>query len=211
MMVSPDMATNRNGDGIELTTDLAEAFRRASKLDESPETLEEGFKSLATRLGNTGVTLAPKDMYQSAPTRHSIRFGETVEYVPCVMDALMIAEVIDARPIEIHSEPPGGGETIRFRITGDEVAVTPTGAVVTFGLGLEEARDSDLKDLKDSLNDPDSPPLTVCTVINAFPDSESYEEWEGDVSNAAVMKLGVEDLIALSQEAARSYVTAPST
>lgn len=201
------MATEPKVDERELPTDLAEAFRRATDSDERPETLREGFSAVTDLLNEAGVTVTLEDMYQSEPTRHAVHAGDTVEHVPCVMDALIVALLLDTDPVEIHSEPPGGGETVRLHVTGDEVTVTPTSAVVSFGLGLEESQDPDLDSLSDSLNDPDAPIPTTCSVINAFPDSGAYERWAKDVSDAAVMELSVEESFALSQRSAQSHIT----
>lgn len=201
------MSTKHDVDEIELPVDLAEAFRRAGGLDERPATLGKGFGAVTDLLNEAGVTVTPEDMYQSEPTRHAVHGGDTAEHVPCVMDALIVALLLDRDPVEIHSEPPEGGETVRFHVTDDEVTVTPTSAVVSFGLGLEESTDPDLDSLDDFLNDPDAPIPTTCSVINAFPDSEAYERWAADVSNAAVMALDVEAVFALSRQAAQSHVT----
>lgn len=201
------MATESTVEGTDLPSDLADAFRRAGGLDERPVTLEGGFSAVTERLNEAGVTVTPDDMYQSKPTRHAVCAGETVEHVPCVMDALIVAVLLDDDEVEIRSESPVDGETVRFRVTGDEVAVTPASAVVSFGLGLEESADPDLDSLVDALNDPDTPIPTTCSVINAFPDSAAYEEWAAGVSEAAVMELDVQTVFALAIQAARSHVS----
>lgn len=199
------MAIKREIDEIELPTDLAEAFRRAGRLDEPPKTLEDGSRAVIDRLNEAGVAVTLEDMYQSEPTRHAVHVGDTVKHVPCVMDALIVALQVDTDPVEIHSEPPGDGETVRFRVTDDEVTVAPTSAVVSYGLGLEESTE-DLDSIKDTLNDPDSPIPTTCSVINAFPDSETYERWAENISQAAVMKLSPEEVLSLSQQAVQSHI-----
>lgn len=42
--------------------------------------------------------------------------------------------------------------------------------------------------------------------MNVFPDSEAYEWWTEDISDAAVMALSVEKLFTRSQRAVQSYV-----
>lgn len=200
------MAIRSHTDETELPPDLADAFRRAGGLDERPKTLEEGFDAVADRLNEAGVTVTLEDMYQPEPTRHAVHVGDTVEHVPCVVDALIVALLLDTDPVEIYSESPEGGETIRFRVVGDELTVTPTSTVVSFGLGLEESTDPALDSLRDALNDPESPIPTTCSVINAFPDSRAYERWADGVSDAAVMELGVETAFALARAAVQSHV-----
>lgn len=200
------MATESAADETELPPDLAEAFRQAGGMDERPETLETGFAAVTARLNDAGITISVEDMYQSKPTRHAVHVGDTVEHVPCVMDALIVALLLDNEEVEIHSKSPEGGETVHFRVIEDEVTVTPTNTVISFGLGLEESTDPDLDSLRDTLNDPDTPIPTTCSVINAFPDSDTYQRWADGVSDAAVMELSVETAFALAQEAVQSHV-----
>lgn len=205
--VNSNMMTQSDTNETELPLDLAEAFRRAGGMVERPQTLNEGFSAVTDRLNEAGVTVTLEDMYQSELTRHAVHVGETVKHVPCVMDALIVALLHDTDPVEIYSESPTGDETIHFHVTGDEVTVTPTSTVVSFGIGLEESTNPDLDSIRDKLNDPDTSIPTTCSVINAFPNSVAYEHWAEDVSEAAVMELDVETLFSLSQEAVRSHTT----
>lgn len=201
------MAIDSTGEGTDLPSDLAELFRQAGGLDERPVTLEDGFKAVMQRLNDAGITVTIEDMYQPEPTRHAVHAGDAVEHVPCVMDALIVALLLDDEEVEIRSESPENGETIHFRVTEDEVAVTPESAVVSFGLGLDESADPDVGSIRDALNDPDAPIPTTCSVINAFEDSAAYEEWAAHVSKAAVMELEVETMFALSKQAVRANVS----
>lgn len=200
------MTTKSKIDDKEVPTDIADAFRRVGGLNARPTTFGEGFRAFTELLDEAGVNVRLEDMYQAVPTRHAVHARETVEYVPCVMDAMIVALRLDSDPGEIHSEPPGGGEMVRFQVTGDEISVTPEDAVVSFGLGLEESADPDLEIIDQSLNDPNTPILTTCSVINAFPDSAAYERWAADVTDAAVMELTVQELFDLSKQTIRSHV-----
>lgn len=205
-MVDRPMTTRTTIDSKRVPADLAEAFRRAGGLDERPETFEAGFEVFTELVNEAGMTITREDMYQPEPTRHSVHAGDTVEYVPCVMDAMIVALLLDTDPIEIYSEPPEGEETVYFRVTDEENTVTPEDAVVSFGLGLEESADPDLDSLDDSLNDPDTPIPTTCSVINSFPDSAAYERWARNVTEAAVMELTVQELFDLSKRTIQSHV-----
>lgn len=202
------MATRSAVVDRELPTDLAEAFRRSGRLEERPETLGEGFDAVTSLLDEAGVTVTLEDMYQPVTTRHSVHVGDTVEHVPCVLDAMIVAVRLDTDPVRIDSEPPGGGETVRYHVTDDEVTVTPHEAVASFGLGLDESADPDVESLQESLNDPTSPIPTTCSVINSFPDPEAYEEWAATVTDAPVMQISVEELFELAQEPTQSTVVA---
>lgn len=191
---------------IELPADLAEAFRQVGDRADPPETLREGFTVIEETLDDAGVDVSLEDMYQSEPTRHAVHIGEYTEHVPCVMDALIVAFTVEPDPIEIHSEPPDGGELVRFHVSGEEITVTPERAVVSFGIGYEEADEADIADVEALLNDESTIP-TTCSVINAFPDSEAYAQWAAGVSEAAVMELSVEEMVALAQRAVQDYGT----
>jgi hypothetical protein len=205
-MVNSNVETRSDGDPTDLPSDLAEAFRRAGSLDERPETLEAGFSAVTDRLNKAGVTIAPEDMYQSEPTRHAVHLNETVKHVPCVMDALIVALLHDDDIVETHSESPQDGETIRFRVTEDDVTVVPASAVISFGLGIEESTNPDFNSIKDTLNAPDASIPTTCSVINAFPDSASFERWAAEISEATLMEITVEKAFSLSKRAARAHV-----
>lgn len=205
-MAQPDTATEEALPDNELPADLAEAFRRAGRLEDPPETLAEGFSAVTALLNEVGLTVTLEDMYQPEPTRHRVHTPDGAEHVPCVLDALIVALLLDSDPVEIDSEPPVGEETVHIRVAGDQVTVTPERAVTSFGLGLEESADPGLDALEEALNDPDAPIPTTCSSINAFPSSGAYDRWERDVTEAAVMQLTVEELFALARWATEEHV-----
>lgn len=197
--------TTRSEPGrIELPSDLAEAFRQVGNRDDPPDTLREGFTVIEESIDDAGVDVSLDDMYQSEPTRHTIHIGESTEHVPCVLDALIVAFSLETDPIEIHSEPQDGGKTVRLHVSGEEVTVTPESAVVSFGIGYEEAEAAEIANVEELLNDVSTIP-TTCSVTNAFPDSEAYAQWAAGVSEAAVMELSVEEIVALARRAVRGY------
>lgn len=199
-----NVTTEPEIDRIELPTDLAEAFRQLGNHGDPPRTLGEGFAIVEETLDEANVDVSLDDMYQSQPTRHAVHIGDTVEHVPCVLDALIVALALDTDPVEIHSEPPNGEETVQFRVTDETVTVSPESAVTSFGIGYEEADEADVANTKEILNDESTIP-TTCSHINAFPDSEAYTRWADDVSKAAVMELGIEEMVAIARRTAQSY------
>lgn len=196
------MSTQSEDDRIELPPDVAEVFRRVGDRDTSPETLKEGFTIVEDILDNEEVSIGLDDMYQAEPTRHAVHVGDTVEHVPCVMDAMIVALSLETRPIEIHSQPPNGGETIQFLVTDEDITVTPESTVVSFGIAHKEAEEADIGEVDKLLNEESTIP-TTCSLINAFPNSKAYERWATIVSNGAVMELSVEDLVAISRRTAQ--------
>ena len=193
------MSTHSEDERIELPPDVAEVIQRVGDRDTSLETLQEGFMIINDVLDDEDISIELDDMYQAEPTRHAVHIGDTVECVPCVMDAMIVALSLETRPIEIHSQPPSGGETVQFLVTEEDITVTPESTVVSFGIAYEEANGADIGEVKELLNEESAIP-TTCSLINAFPNSEAYERWATDVSNGAVMALGVEELVAISRQ-----------
>lgn len=185
---------------IELPSDVTEAFSRMGDRADPPETLHEAF-AVVDELLAAGARV--DDMYRTEPTRHAVHLGETVEHVSCVLDAMIVALARNGRPVEIQSEPPDGGETVRFQVTAQEIQVTPESAVVSFGIANEDITDPTV------FTEPidKAVPLPSCSVINAFPNSGAYEQWAGDISHAVVMELAIEELVAIAQRAAMHFET----
>lgn len=186
---------------IELPSDLADTFRKIGDRDDSPETLQEGLTIIRQTFETSEVDVSVEGLYQNGPTRHAVHVDELVHHVPCVMDGMIVAFTLDSRPIEVHSLPPGGGKTVRFSIKDDEVRVSPENAVASFGLEYTDEDKRVVDTLEATLNDKSAIP-NACALINAFPSSESYDQWETEVGDAGVMKLGIEELVAISQTVA---------
>lgn len=204
--VAMTMSTQSEDERIELPSDVAEVFRQVGNRDTPPETLQDGFTIIDDVLDDEEIRIEFDDMYQAEPTRHAVHIGDTIEYVPCVMDAMIVALSLETRPIEIQSQPPSGGEPVQFLVTDEDITVTPESAVVSFGITYEEADNTDVGEVKELLNEESTIP-TTCSLINAFPNPKAYERWAVTVSNGAVMELSVEELIvAARQTAQRRYV-----
>lgn len=195
------VSTQPETDESPLPTELAEVFRRIGSHDVRPETLQQGFRIIAETFDAGDVDIRPKDLYQSEPTRHEVVVDGTVEYVPCVLDAMIVALGHEQRPVEIRSESPDCGEVVRFRVGWDEIQVTPDGAVVSFGLGNRDPGEANPRTVKEQIDDGSTIPNS-CSVINAFPNSEAYSRWAEDVSGAAVMELDVEEMVAIARDVA---------
>lgn len=204
--VAMTMCTQSEDERIELPPDVAEVFRQVGNRDTPPETLQDGFTIIDDVLDEEEIRIELDDLYQAEPTRHAVYIDDTIEYVPCVMDAMIVALSLETRPIEIQSQPPSGGEPVQFLVTDEDITVTPESAVVSFGIAYEEADNSDLSEVNKLLNEEPTIP-TTCSLINAFPNSKTYKRWAVIVSNGAVMELSVEELIvAARQTAQRRYV-----
>ena len=195
-----NVSANPEIERIDLPPDVAEAFSRIDDGDEPPRTLQEAFAGVDELLDD-GARV--DDMYRSEPTRHAVHVGETVEHVFCVLDAMIVALARNTRPIEIQSEPPGGGAPVQFHVTDQEIQVTPDRAVASFGIANEDITDPTV------FTEPidEAVPLPSCSVINAFPDSAAYDRWATAIPHAVVMELAIEDLVAIAQHAATYFET----
>lgn len=195
-----NVSTNPEIKEIELPPDVAEAFTQMDDQADPPATLQEAFAGMDELLDD-GARV--NDMYRSEPTRHAVHVGETVEHVSCVLDAMIVAVARSTHPIEIQSEPPNGGEPVQFRVTDQEIQVTPASAVASFGIAHDDITDPTV------FSEPidEAVPLQSCSVINTFPNSVAYEQWAADVSHAVVMELAIEELIAIAQRATTHFET----
>lgn len=185
---------------IPLPEDLAEVFRRIGDRADPPETLGEGFQIIKETFDEAGTHIEPGDMFQSDPTRHEVVLEDSIEYVPCVLDALIVAFSLDKVGVKIRSHPPEGGDPVRFQFFDDVIAVSPEDAVVSFGLGTADVEESDPSSIKSEINEGSTIPNS-CSVINAFRRPEDFDRWAENVTDAAVMELEVDEMIAIARAA----------
>lgn len=187
---------------IELPTDFAEAFQRLANTSTAPETLAECVDSFEQMLAAEGVTVSVEAMYQPEPTRHAVHVDETVEYVPCVLDALIAAISVDSKPVEIRSDPPDDDTTVQLHVTDDEVEVHPSTAVFSIGLATTDIQEPELETF-DEMETAVS--MASCSYINAFPDPEAYDQWDDHLSDGVVMQLDIDDMVALARNIATGW------
>jgi len=191
-------------------TDLPEGFANALQgmtVDgEPPTTLAETVDALDRLWKSTGVMVSVKQMYQPKRTRHAVDFGDRIEYVPCVLDAVITALTVGTTPIEIRSTEPDRNGTVRLFVTDDGVEVNPTTAVFSFGVAEGDAQNPDLSVLEGT----DSVVMASCSYINAFRDATGYRQWQEQISGARAMKIDVDTLLAFAEIAAEEWVTVES-
>lgn len=201
------MNTNRR---VLRTTELPPGFatvlRGMTADGDRPETLADAIAALDRLWDVAGVTISVDQMYQPEPTRHAVNFGDRVEYVPCVLDALIAAFADGSPPVEIRSTPPGSNETVHLVVTEDEVTVDPTTAVFTFGVAADEIQNPDLSTFEGA----DSAVMASCSYINAFRDATAYEQWKEQLSEAYVMQIDLNPFTAFAEVAAEEWIVAES-
>ncbi|WP_232701244.1 organomercurial lyase [Halobacterium wangiae] len=114
-----------------------------------------------------------------AETPHQAKTDAETYYFRCFYDGIALAHLVD-EPVEIRTETPTN-EPIEIRASPEsEVDVTPSGAVMSFGVATE----SDVP--------VDEPPTAqdvygaVCPYVKAFYTREDYGNWAKDVAATTV-------------------------
>lgn len=169
---------------------------RLFDVEAGPEQLTEAFL-------HHDVSIDVTDYFLDEETRHEVHLGETVEYVPCVADALQVAVLLDQEIVTVRSFDPISDRPITFVVGADDLDVDPKTHLVSIGVGEEliealpdgtdfiefAARalgNSDLNTVLQGQAPNCGAPLDVevgefrevaCTFINAFETEETYTEW----------------------------------
>lgn len=188
---------------VELPADLSTGLQEVTERDVPPETLEAGITAVESMMEAEGFEITVDQMYQPEPTRHAVHIGERVEHVPCVLDALITGLLVDPSPVEIRSECPASEQTVQMTVAGSDVSVDPSTAVFSWGWADEDVQNPDPET---ALNDAGTVSLASCSYINAFPDEATYQRWQGQISDAVVMQLDHDSLVALAKRAADGWV-----
>lgn len=201
--------------------DLADHAVASSEPGDPAETIaklvgdDHGLASLTERFVEAGVSVRIEDYFLEGETRHELRFGDRVEHVPCVADALQAAVLVDHDPATVRSVDPVTGRPVTFEVADDGLAVTPADALVSFGVAralVESTPDSvDAIDLSagmlagDDCTGVDGDVRDLyCRYINAFERRETYREWATDV-DAVTVALPAEPLVTWT----RRFVAGP--
>lgn len=188
----------------DLPADFADALRPMTTDGEPPATLEDAVAAFDNLWAETGVRVSVEQMYQSQPTRHAVDFGDRVEHVPCVLDALISAYLIDPRGTVIRSKSPSGESTVRLALAESGIDVDPPSAVFSLGVDASEVANPEVS--ARLLKGADSVVMASCSFINSFRSAEAFEQWEQGLSDAHVMPIGIDELAAFAQWAADEWV-----
>ena len=188
----------------ELPADFGDALRGLSPDGDAPETLADAVDALDRLWADANVTV--RQLFQPDGSRHVVDFGDRTEFVPCVLDAVIAALVVDD-PVEIRSTEPHTDATVRLTVTDDTVSAEPPTAVFSFGVDTEEVSDPDLSVPEGT----DSVVMASCSYINAFRDPTAYEAWQHRLTDAYAMEIDVETLSAVAAIAAEEWITAEPT
>lgn len=184
-------------DGIDLPSDLADAMATWLHSSEGPTTLGDALRHF-DELVAPSTSLDVADFFLEGPSRHAVRLDDGGGgHVPCVLDAFVLASVVDEETVWIDSGSPVDGTVVTYRVTDEEVTVTPAQAVVSLGVAPADVESP--PNWTDAVEDPGLP---SCGYINSFPDDAAYDEWAAATNAAAVMALSVADAVAVAREIA---------
>jgi len=118
-------SNQRTLQSTELPDDFAGALQELTTNGEPPATLADAVEAFDRLWDLAEVEVAVENMYQPGPTWHAVDLGGWVEHVPCLLDALIVALVVESEPVKIRSKQPDAETTIRLTVTDGEVEVEP--------------------------------------------------------------------------------------
>lgn len=174
----------------ELPPRLAERLAVAYDVDGPAETVGDFVRVVEATVSEYDGDI--EDALCSADeSRHRIDIDGETRYYHCVVDPLVLQALRD-EPATVRSSIRS--DEVVFEID-DAVAVSPADAVLSFGIAEEVERGGCL--------DPEQAYRQICAYVNAFPSTEAYEEWAGDVpavTTAVPVEIGVAFARALAGE-----------
>lgn len=185
-------------DAVELPTNMADILGEVRPTSDQPSTLADVVDPAGEWLP-PGRSLSLSAMYQDEDTRHAVHLEDSVEHVPCILDALIVSLVTPDDPVRIESTSPVDDAVVEYRISDDVVDVAPEGAVISFGIAPEDANGIQYGD-----DFEDDARIGSCSYINSFADERTYEQWADETDAAAVMKLSVDAAAAVARRLATS-------
>ncbi|MFC4245529.1 organomercurial lyase [Natribaculum luteum] len=186
---------------IELPAELGAAFASVSNRQEQPKTVLDALDVIES-LVSGGDQLSVEQFYQPMETRHKITFANSSEYVPCVLDALIIAKCAGENVESINSQPPTESSPVEIRYRDGDVVTDPDDFVMSLGLSATDGGDSTIESQNEfcSMGEVD-----LCGYINAFSSKEEYTHWQVALTNGVVMMLNGQTAINLAAAAASRW------
>jgi hypothetical protein len=103
--------------------------------------------------------------------------GDTYHF-QCFYDAVALSALAD-EPVDVRTESPGG-TVIEAHADGDELDVSPDGAVFSFGVATDATPPADGEPTLGAVYG------AICPYVRAFPDRAAYEHWAETVPAATV-------------------------
>lgn len=181
-------------DAIELPADLAQVLAEVRPTNGQPSTMADVMDAAGEWLPpERSISLSA--MYQEDETRHAVHLANSIEHVPCILDALIVSLVTGDDLVRIESASPVDDAVIEYQLSETAVDVTPRQAVVSFGIAPEDANGIQYGD-----DFEDNARIGSCSYINSFVDEGAYERWADGTDAAAVMRLSVDEAVAVARQ-----------
>lgn len=184
----------RSVDDYDIPPELADKIQIAFGLNEPPATLGDWVDATCHLLDDADITVGFEDMCTADASRHEAQIGGEAHHFHCVLDTLLLPFVVeDQSTFDVRSRSPVSEQIVELTVSGDTVEVTPTEAVMSFGV----AADVDIP--PDGTIEPALAYTRLCPYINAFPSRAEYEQWASETTEAATMALSLADGFDLAQ------------
>ena len=174
-----------------LPAELQTALGRFLGDDEDPVRTLGDWAAAVRRLTGGGAIAIEELCHTETETGHWGELDGDRYHFACFYDAVILAAIAD-QPVEIRTESPAGSVIEAHADGGTGLTVSPSDAVFSFGIDeTVVASTADAPTLEDGY-------AAICPYVQAFPDPESYERWDGTVPapTVALPLAGATDLAA---------------
>lgn len=144
----------------------------------SIDTFDDMVAAIRTVVEGDGIAI-DELCHVDSETPHYAKTASETYYFRCFYDGIALAYLVN-EPVEIRTETPTK-EPIEIQASpGDDVDVTPSDAVMSFGVTTESDVPAD--------ETPSAPDVygAVCPYVKAFYTREDYERWAEDVAATTV-------------------------
>lgn len=177
-----------------IQAEVADRFRLAFGLDESPTNLAEWVEVTSQLLETARRQGSFDDWCRLSCSRHEIRSPEPVYYMG-LFDTLLVPFVREAATdATIESQSPVSERSVEVHITEEGMSVIPGDAVMSFGAATDVVSTR-------YFEVPDRIAYTRFTrYTNAFSDVQAYERWDEDTTEAETMMIPLSVGIALARQ-----------
>ncbi len=161
----------------ELPRDLQSAFGRF--LGRGPvDTLDAWVSEIRRRVDGGSVTVDELCLTEETTEHWGTVDGDRYQFA-CFYDAVILAAV-SGSPVDVRTKSPDGTVIHAHAVGTDELAVTPKGAVFSFG--IDETVEQPTEDGPIA----ERGYAAICPYVRAFPDRDAYDQWARTVPAATV-------------------------
>jgi alkylmercury lyase len=131
----------------------------------------------------------------SGESAHRATTDDETYHFECFHDGIALA-YLAGEPVDIRTRSPSGTEIDIHATPDGDVQVTPSGAVMSFGIADEFEHERGTEPTVEAVY------ANICPYVKAFPSRESYQSWAAAVDGATVglpLKAGMPIAAALTE------------